>query len=183
MERKGKLKTLFAKNGKWIWPDGEEEPFDLNDRFPSRWRVTTNKNETDLLESFLRAKLTSKSYKATSFVTYDDFNELEHRMSKLEQKMNRIIEQPPVKDVHRVVEDVVSNVQIIEEAKRAYYLQDSNNLCFSVMVDDLSASTLEKISEIEISISRKYPNFSIEIEPVISDNDVLKGSHLILVKD
>jgi hypothetical protein len=182
MERH-KLKTLIVKNGKWIWPDDEEEFSDLvNLRFPSRWRVTADKNETDFLESFLRAKLTSKGYKTTSFVTYDDLSRLEYRMSKLEREMNRIVEQSPVKDAYQVVEDVVSNVQMIEEAKKAYYLQDNNNLCFSVMVDDLSASILEKISQIEISISRKYPSFSIEVEPVLCDSDVLKGSRLILVK-
>lgn len=182
MERR-KLKTLVAKNGEFIWPDDEVEFSDLiNLRLPSRWRVAEDKNETDFLQNFLRAKLTSKGYKTTSFVTYDDFSKLEYRMSRLEQEMNRVVEQSPVKDASRVVEDVVSNIQMMEEAKKAYYFQDSNNLCFSVMVDDLSASILERISQIEISISRKYPSFSIEVEPVLNDNDILKGSRLILVK-
>lgn len=182
MER-NKLKTLIVKNGKWIWPDNELEFSDLNIRLPSKWKITVAENETDFLEDFLKSKLTSKGYKTASFVTYEDFSNLEHRMLKLEEEMSRVIQQPPVKEVSYIVEDVVSDLRAIDEAKKAYYSQDNTTLHFSVMVSDLSAIILEKISEMEISISRKYPAFSIEIEPATCDSDICKGSRLILVKE
>jgi hypothetical protein len=181
MER-DKQKTLIVKNGRWIWPDEELES-DLNIRFPPRWRVAVSENETDFWEDFLKSRLASKSCKPTSFVTYDDFSKMEHRMLKIEEEIGRIVPQPPMKEIDQIVEDVASELRPIEEAKKAYYSQDKNVLHFSVMVSGLSTSLLERISKMEISISRKYPTFSIEIEPATCDEDVLKGSRLILVKE
>jgi len=181
VERKRKLRTLFAREGR-IWTD-EEDPSLISRSLIFPVGAFSSSADDDFnLDETLRRFFSRRESRVSTFVTYDEFDKLEQRIDKLEDRLSRFSELPPPPNLKVVVEQFVSNIQDLRGITKAYFRYDNKILSLFAVVDQFSSDLLEKISEIEIEISRKYPEISIDIEPVLCDDDIAEGSQLIKVK-
>ena len=128
----------------------------------------------ELADHFLKKPSISRERKAY-FVTYDDFEELQQKVNRLEHKLNQTFESPPPVELEAVLGEIISITQGFKENDGAYYKYGNRSLNIYVPLSKFSANILDKLSEIEINLSRKYPNISMEIEPVLCKDDLPEG--------
>jgi len=181
------MKTLYSKRGKfWI---GSVYPTGFGDfHFPEApIQAPEDANDFDRLisETFgsLKRMVDSKEEpKTESYATLEDIRELERRIGILERRFGKKTTSQQSDDMNAAVEYLISHIEDLEVIKKVSYRYEEMNLDFFVSVDEFSSDLLENISKIEIELSRKFPNLSIEIEPILCDEEVLEGSHIILVR-
>jgi hypothetical protein len=180
MSEKESLQTLIARKGSvWMVPKGaplliSNVAFE-GDQF--------SQHVSQFAKELRRRRSALREFKTPLEETYEEeIDELRTRMSALEKRMNQTTEPSQSGDFFAVVEDFVLKIKDIEEIGNAYYQCRDKNLDFFLVTKEFSERFLERIAEIEISISRKYPNVSINLEPLCSDEDIPERSHIVLVK-
>jgi hypothetical protein len=181
VSEKRKIRTLFARNGK-VWIDDEHFPSAITSF--ARAHVPVDKDDFgEVLKYFLRNRFTQiRGSKVSSYVTSEEFRKLEKRMKTLEDRLDQITESPKIMDTYAVVNYFVSQTEDLKEVRKVYYRHEEKNLDFFLVADHFSSDLLENISEIEIILSRKFPDLSIDIEPLFCDEEVPDGSYIVLVK-
>jgi len=181
MSKRKKLKTLYAR-GKKIWINDYKLPLSSID--PHTYlpmRSLEADDQPEYLLTFLRKKLEARrESRLESFVTYDDLHKIEKRLENLEHKVNETIKELQINDIYAVLGSFLFEKRNIENVKKTYYRLNKKDLSFFLLVDKLSDDLLESISKTEIALSRKFPNLSIEIEPVFSKEEIPEDSCILV---
>ncbi len=140
---------------------------------------------SDIYKELFSADVVSKSARDSdvkSHATLEDLQELEGRIRDLESTLHKASLSVQLGDVNAAVSCLISEMADLDVIEKVSYRHEDKNLDFFLVADQLSSNLLEKISEIEIMLSRKFPNLSIDMEPIPCDEDVPEGSHVVLVR-
>lgn len=172
-----KKPTLFSRKGK-LWLEGKE----LLPIFP-------RKNEKDsvvddILNMFQEAYDNEiKKRKIREYATIEDVQRLDRRVDYLESELKKITLFKKSNGIEASVECLLSKVADWKEIKRIFLKNEGNYVDFFVKSDELNNNLLEKISQIEIDISRLFPRLSVNIELIACEEEIPEGSRLVLVKN
>jgi hypothetical protein len=178
MATKPKYKTFYSKGGKMGFENEENDLSSIPERF-SDWQDITVPRE-EIISDILKKFAVSAIKETHQYVTYEEFDELKRRFDKFEQKLALIIEEPVYDNYSAILNEIATELNKL--SKRAYYKCSNNQLQIFTILSEFSIDLLDKISEIEVFISKQHPFLSIEIEPVLSLEDIPKDCHELLVK-
>jgi len=176
MSQRKKPRTLFARKGT-IWMD--DDPFDSFSAAPKI------KDAFDEIFSELLKKhsIATSMPKASSYATTDDLLNLEKRLDFLESRLNKITESQKPNKLASIEKYLMTSAKELGGFKKIFCQVEGTIIDFFIISDQFSNDLLDKISEIEIILSRKFPKLSINLEPTFCDEEVPEGSHLVLVNE
>lgn len=184
MSEKRKMKTLFSRRGKTWMNDVSFPPSVLT--LSSSLFAKGSKGEDELdksTETLIQWLLTKRQPpKAASYIASEEFHELERRVKALEKRLLQSAEVPQAREIDAVLNLFISQTENMKEVRSVHFQQREKSLNFFVVAEYFSSGLLERISQAEIVLSRKFSDLSIEIEPIVRDEDVPEGSRVILVK-
>lgn len=172
MQHEKKYKTLVAK-GDQIWIEEEDQLHDLFDRVYG-WQDADVMYPKDILKDTIRRYFQSKMEKANQYVTRVELNEVKQRISTLEQKLDTVLRISHSPELDSALGDITFETKGLVE-KTLYKYQDEQ-LNVYLISNQFSKELLDRISEIEIALSRKYPHISIELDTVVCADEVPEGS-------
>lgn len=179
MSEKRKFRTLIARNGH-IWIEGEEPPLTL---ISARKPLADEDEFFELMKNLFKQRITvPRESRGHSYVTFEDFDELEKRVKALEKRIDKRTKVLPSGEIYAALNYFISQTENLKGIKGFYYQHEGKNLDFFLVADQFTSDLLENISEIEIDVSRKFMSLSVNIEPVFSEEEIPRGSYSISVK-
>jgi hypothetical protein len=162
MSEKKKLKTLMFKRGS-IWVDTDIE--DYNVQNVSFFNPSGFEQDIDEL---LRKKIaTIRGLARSSNVTMEDFEKLKERVSVLEEKVEEIDVCSP-KEIEVATKDALFQLAKLDGVEKIDDFSENKKLYLLVSLKDFSADLLRRIAAVEINLSQKYSDFSVEIKPILN---------------
>lgn len=182
MSNKSQFKILYSKNGITRF----EETTGEMDFHPGMYKnllswenIANKKREYEIVNEII------KSYKPISerqrYVTINEFNEVKQLVYEIKNNIENLsMKQQKMPKINALLDTAKEDLSQI--AKEAFFKLKNSQLYIYAIID-FSSETIEKISEIEIKISKKYPEIAFEIEPLMCKNDVPQYSQLLLVKE
>lgn len=187
MSEKRKMKTLHSKKGK-VWTEGRYTADLRGFRFPGT-PISAPEDaddfDSDLKNTFstlVKLLNSGQEPKAESYATSEDIQEINRKLRILGRKLDKNVLSQRSSDVNAAVSYLVSQIADLEGVKKVSYRYEEKNLDFFLSVDRFSSDVLESISEIEIEISRRFPDLSVEMKPIPCDGETIAGSHVLVVK-
>ena len=165
--KSNRLRTLSFSGGKVSIDDETSVP----DQIANWQQITTEKQ--DALAEILNYLV--PQMKAKRYVTYEQFEELQERLNKLEEEIKS--KNSRLQNLSTVIEDASATLKRI--GQNAYYICDDNHLRFFIILKEISKKYIDKLSIKEFELSRRFADLTIEIEPRVSSEDIPKGARKV----
>jgi len=166
MSVKKNLKTLTFKHGEVKIDPSEEYDAIYKVYFPPSDEFEAS------IENLLKAKFdTIKMSIRPTYVTSEEIEEIKSRLRNVEKKIEQISAFSQI-EMEAAITYAYSLLKKIGFIKEIRNLSENKNLTFLVIIEDFSAELFKKIAEVEITLSRKFPSFNVEINTSVKSDSI-----------